>query len=103
RSKLADSLARPRRSGEGNHVDAGMRGQRFADYRAKTGYKIEHASRQSGFIDDLRENKCSQRRNLAWLQYDGATGGERGRDLCDDLMKRIIPRRNAPYDANRLL
>ena len=78
-----------------------MRCKRFADDGPQSGDKIQHARGQPRVVSNLREDECSEWRNFAWLQHDGATGSKRRRDLGDHLMKRKIPWSYASDDANR--
>ena len=75
---------------------------RLADDRARAGDQVEHAGRQADLVDDLGEDERVERGDLARLEHDGAAGGQRGRDLADDLVERVVPRRDAADDADRL-
>ena len=67
------------------------------------GHQVEHAGGQADLVDDLGEDERVERRHLARLEHDGAAGGERGADLADDLVERVVPRRDRADDADRLL
>ena len=54
-------------------------------------------------VDDLGEDERVDRRDLGRLQHDGAAGGQRVGDLGADLVERVVPRRDAADDADRLL
>ena len=64
---------------------------------------VEHAFRQADLVRGLGEHERAERRHFRRLQHDRAAGGERRRDLADDLMQRVIPRRHAADDADRFL
>ena len=102
RGELGHALAGARGAGERHHVDVGMLRQRLADHRAEAGHEVEHALRQPDRVDDLRQDESVQRSDLGRLQYDRAAGGEGRRDLRGDLVQRIVPRRDARDDADRL-
>ncbi len=100
---LGDPLAGPGRAGEADHVDAGMGGDRLADDRTGAGDQVEHAGRQADLVDDLGEDERVERGDLARLEHDGAAGGEGAADLADDLVERVVPRRDRADDTDRLL
>ena len=54
-------------------------------------------------LEDLGQREGRQRRDLRRLEHDGAAGGERRGDLGDDLVQRVVPRRDRADDADRLL
>ena len=85
-----------------HHVDVGVRGDGLADHRADAGDEVEHAGRQPDVVDDLGEDERVERRDLARLEHDGAAGGQRVGDLGRDLVQRVVPRRDAADDADRL-
>src|SRR5262249_28098854 len=100
--QLADTLAGPRRAGEGNHIDVRMRRYRFSNDRAVTRNQIEDACRQSYIVANFREDESGERRDFARLQNDRAAGGQGGRDFTDHLMQREVPRRDAADYSHRL-
>ena len=102
RGHLADALARRRRARERDHVDVVVRGDRLADDGAEPRHEVEAAGGQAGLLEDLGEDERVQRRDLAGLDDDRAAGGERRRDLRADLVQRVVPRRDAADDADRL-
>ena len=75
----------------------------FADDAARAADDVEHAGRQADLVRGLGEHERAERRELRRLQHHGAAGGQRRRDLRDDLVQRIVPRRHAADDADRLL
>ncbi len=91
------------RAGEADHVDAGVGGDRLADDGAGAGDQVEHTGGQADLVDDLGEDERVERCHFARLEHHGAAGGERATDLADDLVQRVVPRRDRPDDADRLL
>ena len=79
-----------------------MSRDRLADHRAEPGDEVEAPARQPGLLEDLGQDERVQRRHLAGLHDNRATGGERRRDLRADLMQRVVPRRDAADDADGL-
>ena len=108
---LLDALARQRRhaaaglqrSGEAHHVDIGMPDDGFADDAARSADDVEDAGGKADLVRRVGEHQRAQRRELRRLEHDRASGRERRRDLRDDLVQRIVPRRHAADDAERLL
>ena len=101
-AELGDALAGAGRAGERHHVDVGVGGDRLADRRAVAGDEVEHAGRQADLVDDLGEHEGVERGDLARLDHDGAAGGHGVGDLGGDLVQRVVPRRDAADDADRL-
>src|SRR5450631_4420543 len=64
----------------------------FSDFLAGPGYQVENPSRKSGLMDDLRQDKGGERRQLARLEDNRAAGGQGRRQLCDHLMQWVVPR-----------
>ena len=54
------------------------------------------------FLADFREQAGVERRQLARFQHHRAARRERWRDLCDDLVQRVVPRRDCADNAHRL-
>ena len=104
-SPATDAMRRPacERAGEAHHVDVGMRDDGFADDAARARDDVEHAGRQADLVRGFGEHERAERRHLRRLQHDRAAGGERRRDLADHLVQRVVPRRDAADDADRLL
>ena len=100
---FGDALAGPRRAREADHVDARVGGDRLADDRAGTGDQVEHAGRKADLVHDLGEDERVERGDLARLEHDRAAGRERATDLADDLVERVVPRRDRADDADGLL
>ncbi len=75
---------------------------RFSDHGSRTGDEVEHASGKARVVDDLGEHVRIERRDLARLENDGAAGSHRVCDLRCDLVQRVVPRRDAPDDADGL-
>ena len=89
-------------TGERDHVDVGVRGQRFSDDRTEPADEVEHSRREADFVDDLGEDERIHGRDFRRLEHHGATSRERVRDLRADLVQRVVPRRDATDDADRL-
>ena len=81
----------------------GVLGDGLADLGAGAGDQVEHAGRQADVVDDLGEDEGVERGDLARLEHHGAAGGHRVGDLGGDLVQRVVPRRDAADDADRLL
>ena len=64
--------------------------------------EVEDAGRQAGGLDDLGQHEGVQRGDLARLDHDGAADRQGRRDLRRDLVQRVVPRRDAADDADRL-
>jgi hypothetical protein len=101
-ANVSDSLSCARRTGEADHVDVRARGDRLTDDRAGAGDHVEHASGETNLVDDLGEHERIDRGNFARLQDHGASRGHCKGDLRCDLVQRIIPRRDATDDTDRL-
>jgi hypothetical protein len=67
------------------------------------GDQVEHAGGQAGVVDDLGEDVGVERGDLAGLEHHRAARGQRRGDLRRDLVQRVVPRRDAADDADRLL
>ena len=48
------------------------------------GHDVQHAGRQAGFLEHLRQQEAEQRRLLGRLENDGATGQQRGASFGND-------------------
>ena len=101
-AELGHALAGAGGAGERHHVDVGVGGDGLADRRAGAGDEVEHAGGQADVVDDLGEDEGVERRDLAGLEHDGAAGGHGVGDLGGDLVQRVVPRRDAADDADRL-
>lgn len=73
-----------------------MGGERLARDRSEAGDQVEDAGRKSGRLGGFREELGGERGVLGGLEDDGAAGGERGGDLRDDLVERVVPGVIAP-------
>ena len=98
-----DAAARGLRPGEADHVDGRMRRDRLADHAALARHHVEHPGGQADLSGRLGEDEGAERRQLGRLEHHRAAGGERRRDLADHLVQRVVPRRDAADDADRLL
>jgi len=70
---------------------------------AVAAHQIEDPRRKPCLVDDLRQDERTQGDYLAWLENDGATGSQGRRHLGNNLVERIIPRRDAGRHPCRLL
>ncbi len=68
--KRRHATARLQRSGEADHVDIGMRDDRFADDAAGAADDVEHAGRQADLVRRIGEHQRAKRRKLRRLQHD---------------------------------
>ena len=100
---LGHPLAGSGRTGERDHVDVGVGGDALADLGTGAHDHVEHAGRQADVVDDLGQDVGVERCDLGRLQHDGAAGGEGATDLAHDLVERVVPRRDAADDTDRLL
>ena len=66
------------------------------------GDQVDHAGRQAGLVDGVEEQVGGQRGELGRFEDHRAAGGERGGDLGDDLVQRVVPRRDRADDAGGL-
>ena len=79
-----------------------MLDERLAGDRPGAGHHVQAPVGQPGLVEDVREQVRDQRRVFGRLEYHGAAGRERGRDLRDDLMQRVVPRRDRADHADGL-
>ncbi len=99
---LADGDTRPRRTGEGHHVDVLVLRQRSPGMDAVAIDEVEDAGRKARLFDHLGVEHGVQRREFAGFQDAGAAGRKRRDDLERDLVDRPVPRRDETADADRL-
>ncbi len=90
-------------TGEADHVDARVLGDRRADDGARAGDQVEDAGRKADLVDDLGEDERIERCNLGRLEHEGAAGRERAAEFADDLVQWVVPRSDRTDDADRLL
>ena len=80
-------------AGEGDHVDVGARRQGDTDFGVGTGEHVDHTGRDVGVVgDQLAERKRDQRRIRCALQHHGAPGRQRGRELGQRELRRVVVR-----------
>jgi hypothetical protein len=79
-----------------------MSGHRLSDHGAGTGHEVVDAGRQRG-LGRLCEDERAERRELAGLVHDRASGSYRRGDLRHGLEERVIPRSDRRYHADRAL
>jgi hypothetical protein len=91
---------RTRGTGERHHVDVRMGHQRLADFGPGAVHQIEDPGRQAAFFNRARQQERTGRGNLRWLQNDGAACEQCWRHLPRDLVKRVIPGRDAGNDPH---
>ena len=101
-SPASEATRRPacKRSGEADHVDVGVADNGFADHASRAADDVEDTGGKSDLVCRIGEHQRAQRRELRGLEHDGAAGRQRGRDFGDDLVQRIVPRRDAADDAD---
>ncbi|CAB4999056.1 unannotated protein [freshwater metagenome] len=87
--------------GEGEHVDVGVTADRLAHRLAAAGHHVEHAVGQASLGGELSEAQRRQRRLLGRLEHHAVAGGERGRELPDGHLHRVVPWDDRPDDAER--
>ena len=98
-----DVTARVLATGEGDLVDAGMRGQCLADIGAEAGDDVDDAGGEAGFLDETREFQRRGRGEFRWLEYHGAARRQRRREFPCRQQQRRIPRRDRRYHADRFV
>ena len=79
-----------------------MFGQRLARRLAEAVHHVEDAGGQARLVRDLDEQRARSRAPLGRLVDDGASGGERRRDLPRRQHERRVPRRDHADRADRL-
>ena len=99
----ADPLAGAGLAGERDLVDLLAGDDLRADDIPRSRNEIEHALGNPGLLDELEELVRRGRGVARGLGDDGATDGERGRNLARGLRQREVPRRDHPHHADRLL
>ncbi len=99
-----DLAADRRRAGERHDVDVGMRRQLGADRVVGRREHVHDAGRDVGRLgDELAERERRPRRVGRALEHDGAAGRERGRELRERELDRVVVRGDRADDAGRLL
>ncbi len=96
------SAAHRRRPGEGELAQPRVgeeRPRRVA--RPRGGEDVEDARRQTGVLEDLREEQRGERGELRGLEDDGAPRRERGPDLAGGHGEREVPRGDEQRRADR--
>ena len=95
RRRLLHDRADFGRAGEGDHVDAGMRGQRRAGFLAEARDDIDRARAECPASSrDRREQDRRHAGFLGGLQHDRVAGGERRRERAAEHLRRIVPRQD---------
>ena len=93
-----------RRAGERHDVDVGMRRQLGADLGIGGREHVDDARRDLGRLgDELAERERRPRRVGRALEHHRAPGGERGRELRERELDRVVVRRDRADDAGGLL
>ena len=92
--RLLDQLLADRRRARERHLaHARVLDQRRHDLpRRRGGDDVQHAVRQPGLLEDLRQREHRQRRLLGRLDHAGAAGRQRGPDLARAHRQREVPR-----------
>ena len=100
--QLGDPSPRCHRAGEGNQIDVGMAGEGLARVGAHPRHQVDGAGGQPGFDDGVEEQVGGQRRDLTRLEHQRAARGQRGGELADDLVQRVVPRGDGANHPGRL-
>ena len=99
-----DLAADGRRAGERHDVDVGVRRQLGADGGVGRREHVHDAGRDVGRLgDELAERERRPRRVGRALEHDGAAGRERGRELRERELDRVVVRRDRADDAGGFL
>ncbi len=78
-------------AGEADHVDVGVAGERLSDLGAVAGDQVHHPGGQPSLVQRVEQQVRRQGGDLAGFHHDGAAGGQRGGELDDDLVQRVVP------------
>ena len=76
--------------------------QGITHFAATTRYKVYNTFRETSAMECFRQIVRSQRRVLTRFQYDRVAHEHSRDNLLHNLTQRIVPRRNARYNANRV-
>ena len=98
---LRDEDARLARPGERDHRHVGMTNERVTRLLAETVHDLHDSLRYTGFVEDVDEPLCEQRRVLGRLQHDGVATHERRAQLPGRDRDREVPGRDGADDAHR--
>ncbi|MNM82782.1 hypothetical protein D3C81_948230 [compost metagenome] len=98
-----DVLADRHAAGEGHQVDVGVRQHLVGNLARVAGDDGQHLRRQPGLVQDIGQHEGRQRRLLAGLEHHAVVGGHRRRDLVDDLVERMVERRDCRDHAQQRL
>jgi hypothetical protein len=85
--------------GEGNPIDSRVRRQLTTDVRV-AGDHVQDAGGQLRPADQLAEKERRQRGPRRWEQDDGAPDGQRGSELEDREVKRVVVTRAVRHDVD---
>ena len=103
RGRGHDAPAGLQPAGEGDQVDPGVLGEQRARLGSGTEHQVADAGRQPGLLEQPHQVDARVRRQLARLEHEGVAGGQAGRDLPAGLEQRVVPGRDQPADAERLV
>ena len=98
--RLGDHDARTGGTGEADHVDVRMRGDRFAHGQAIALDEVEDTGGYAGCIHDFGKDRRVTGAFFRWLQDHCVAGGKAWRDLQRDLVERPVPRRDEADNAH---
>ncbi len=102
--RLHDPAAGGGGTGEGDHVHARVGGQQFAGLDAGGGEDVDHAGRDVGAGgDQLAQGQGDQRRVRGTLEHDRAAGRERGGQLGQRELVRVVVRDDRGHDPGGFL
>ena len=87
-------------SRETDFADARILQQRFADDPARPGNNVEHARRQSGFMENLNNLNVRQWCRAGGFDHNGVSRNESRTDLIAQQRYREIPRHNRTAHAD---
>jgi hypothetical protein len=97
--RLRDQGAGRGGAGEGDVVDAGVRGQRRAGLGAETGDDVEDALRQPGFRAEFGSPQQRQARVLCRFHDAGVAGRDGRAHRAPEDLHRVVPRHDVAGDA----
>ncbi|MNZ43198.1 hypothetical protein D3C78_607980 [compost metagenome] len=101
--RLHDAAAHRHAAGEGQLVDARVRGNCCAHRGTRAGDDVQHPGWQAGFIGDTCQLQGGQRGLLGGLEDDAATSGQGRGDLPRSHQHREVPRHDGTGHPDWLL
>ncbi|KAG1241180.1 hypothetical protein G6F68_016944 [Rhizopus microsporus] len=101
RGGVRHHLARLRRTGERDVVDARMRGQRSAGFMAVAGDDVQRAGGQAHFGGDLGQLQQRQARVFGGLDHAGVARGQRRANATAEDLQGVVPGHDVARHAMR--